>query len=109
MQIAIAFPPLNLLGVDDPALLIGSVNLRSYFGVNSADASLTGLAEFTPGSVFKEYGATLILNRHMGGPWYAGVTTTASRLSSELADSPIVEQHGSRTRWLSGIFLTYHY
>lgn len=144
--------PLKLLGVDDPALLFGSANLRttfgsghggnvveikvgflreltprlttvaqlvmvhsdakynrSYFGVNSADADLTGLDEFTPGSAFKEFGATLILNRHMGGAWYAGVTTTATRLSSELANSPIVEQHGSRTQWLSGIFLTYHF
>ena len=82
---------------------------RSYFGVSGADASLTGLAEFTPGSAFKEFGATLILNRHMGGPWYAGVTTTVTRLSNELADSPIVEQHGSRIQWLSGLFVTYHF
>lgn len=144
--------PLEMLGVDDPALLIASANLRttfgaghggtvfelkagvlreltprltsivqlimvhsdasynrSYFGVSSRDAGITGLAEYNPGNAFKEFGATLILNRQLGGPWYAGVTTTATRLSSELANSPVVEQHGSRIQWVSGLFLTYHF
>ena len=144
--------PLEMLGVDDPALLFASANLRttfgaghggnlfelkigvlreltprlttvaqlvvvrsdarynrSYFGVSNTDADVTGLTEYTPDGAIKEVGATLIFNRHMGGHWYAGVTTTATRLSSELANSPIVEQHGSRTQWVSGLFVTYHF
>ncbi len=138
--------PFEMLGVDDPALLFASANLRttfgagyggnlfelkigvlreltprlttiaqlimvhsdasynrSYFGVSSADADITGLTQYTPGGAIKEFGATLIFNRHMGGHWYAGLITTATRLSSELAKSPVVEQHGSRTQWVSGL------
>lgn len=144
--------PFEMMGVDDPALLVASANLRttfgaghggnileleigvlreltprlttvaqlvvvhsdakynrSYFGVSSTDADVTGLSEYTPGGAIKEVGVTLLFNRQLGGHWYAGVTTTATRLSSELASSPVVELHGSRTQWVSGLFLTYHF
>ncbi|AHE52798.1 hypothetical protein NX02_05290 [Sphingomonas sanxanigenens DSM 19645 = NX02] len=81
---------------------------RTYFGVTSADAAVSGLAAYRPGSGFRDVGAGLTagywFDRHFGVIGRAGATY----LVGDAADSPITDD-GSRWQPTAGLALSYRF
>ena len=83
--------------------------MNAYFGVTPAQAIVSGVPAFSPDGGVKSVGAmagiTHQISRSFGIFGYAGY----DRLVGDAADSPIVQQFGSRDQFSGGIALYYSF
>lgn len=79
----------------------------TYFSVDADGAAASGLSQYAAGSGLRDVGIRLsaryAITRQIGLGGFAGV----SRLVGDFADSPIVDERGSATQGIGGLFLTY--
>jgi MipA family protein len=81
----------------------GGDYMDRFFGVNAAQAALSGLPQYNPRSGLLSYGVAA----QVGYKWNARVETVAfvqySRLAAEAARAPLVVQRGSRDQVTVGV------
>ncbi|WP_281685021.1 MipA/OmpV family protein [Thalassobaculum salexigens] len=81
----------------------------TYYSIDAAGASASGLSQFSAGDGLRDVGlrvsARYAITRAIGIGAMAGV----SRLMDDFADSPIVDERGSATQVFGGMFLTYSF
>jgi len=84
----------TLVAVGLRTVWAGGDYMRTYFGVNPAQAAASGLPAFAAGAGFKEVGLRLILRTHLSDKWTLRSKLGASRLLGDAAASPIVKLRG---------------
>ena len=79
----------------------------TYYTIDAAGASASGLSQFSAGDGLRDVGlkasARYAVTKQIGIGAMAGV----SRLMGDFADSPIVDERGSATQFFGGMFLSY--
>jgi len=80
---------------------------RAYFGVDTAQASATGLPIFAPGGGLQSVGATAGLIYQLSRRWGLMSYARYDRLVSDPSESPVVRRFGSRDQFGGGFGLTY--
>lgn len=83
--------------------------MRSFFGVDARQSANSGLAEYAPGSGFKDVGVELTSGYHLTEHWSLGGLAAYSRLVRGAADSPIVRERGSPNQFVAGLGLFYRF
>ena len=83
-----------------------------YFSVSPADSAASGLAVYDADGGWKDVGLGLFGTYDLDGNLLNGglavfSVNSVSRLVGDAARSPLVEQRGSRTQWLTSIGLAY--
>lgn len=81
--------------------------MNTYFGVNSADAARTGLPLFDADSGFRDVNATIAGVIHFSRNWHVGIGLKYFGLTSDAADSPIVDDRGSESQFIAGLGVAY--
>lgn len=84
--------------------------MGTYFTVDSADAPAAGLASYDADDGFRDVGTRWALNWEFPGAENVGIAVAASyfRLLSDAADSPIVDDVGSKNQLFGGVMVTFH-
>ncbi|MEM8709671.1 MAG: MipA/OmpV family protein, partial [Planctomycetota bacterium] len=82
---------------------------QAYFGVTPSGAAASGLAAYDPGSGLRSLGAQATASFYFSPAHGVFALMRYDRLSSDLADSPIVEEIGSADQMLVGIGYTYRF
>jgi outer membrane protein len=81
--------------------------MDTYFAVDSADSTRSGLPKYTAGGGAKDFalsgGATFYLSRS----WVTTAGLKYSRLLNHASDSPIVDQRGSENQLIGGVGVAY--
>jgi MipA family protein len=81
--------------------------MDTYFGVNSVDATRSGLPHYTAGGGAKDFvlvgGGTFYLSRS----WATTAGVRYSRLLDHASDSPIVDDRGSENQFFTGVGIAY--
>lgn len=83
--------------------------MQAYFGVTEQQAGLSGLREFAAGSGMKDVGAALSLNYLLTEHWRVTGQLSYRRLLGDAADSPLVEDEGSRNQASGALFVSYRF
>lgn len=95
------------LSIGTSATYADSDYASTYYSIDAAGASASGLSLYSAGSGLRDIGlkvsARYAVTRAIGIGAIAGV----SRLMDDFADSPIVDERGSATQAFGGMFLTY--
>lgn len=95
------------LSIGTSATYADSDYASTYYSIDAAGASASGLSQFSAGDGLRDVGlkvaARYAITRAIGVGAMAGV----SRLMDDFADSPIVDERGSATQAFGGMFLTY--
>lgn len=95
------------LSIGTSATYADSDYASTYYSIDAAGASASGLSQFSAGDGLRDVGlkvsARYAITRAIGIGAMAGV----SRLMNDFADSPIVDERGSATQAFGGMFLTY--
>ncbi len=95
------------LSIGTSATYADSDYASTYYSIDAAGASASGLSQFSAGDGLRDVGlkvsARYAVTRAIGIGAMAGV----SRLMDDFADSPIVDERGSATQAFGGMFLTY--
>ena len=65
--------------------------MKTYFGINSREASDSGLAEYSPGSGFYDVGLDLNLTYDVSKAWSIIGIVKSHLLIGDAADSPLVK------------------
>lgn len=81
--------------------------MRSYFGVNAAQAAASGYPVYRPGSGFKDINAGLNGNYRLAERWSVVANVNYKRLIGGAADSPIVRIAGSPNQMNYSAFVVY--
>ncbi len=82
--------------------------MKAYFGVDSGDASRSGLDKFNADAGFKDVGANLTLSYLITPRWDVTGIGAYRRLTSDAEDSPVTEE-GSANQWYGGLLFNYHF
>jgi outer membrane protein len=81
--------------------------MDTYFAVDSADSTRSGLPKYTAGGGAKDFvlagGATFYLSRS----WVTTAGVRYSRLLDHAGDSPIVDDRGSENQFFTGVGIAY--
>lgn len=95
------------LSIGTSATYADSDYAQTYYSIDAAGASASGLSQFSAGDGLRDVGLKVsgryAITRQIGLGAMAGV----SRLMGDFADSPIVDERGSATQAFGGMFLTY--
>jgi outer membrane scaffolding protein for murein synthesis (MipA/OmpV family) len=83
--------------------------MENSFGVTGSDARLTGLDQFTAGSGFKDMGLFFQAAYRLTDSWSLTGAARYSRLFSDAADSPIVDDQGSANQFLGALGAVYKF
>jgi outer membrane protein len=81
--------------------------MRSFFGVNAAQAAATGYPVFTPGAGFKDVNFSLNANYQIATQWSVVTNVNYKRLIGGAANSPLVSQVGSPNQIVYTAFAVY--
>ncbi len=81
--------------------------MRSFFGVNAAQAAASGYPVYTPGAGFKDVNAGLNASYQIATQWSVVADVNYKRLLGGAADSPIVALKGSANQMNYSAFLVY--
>jgi outer membrane scaffolding protein for murein synthesis (MipA/OmpV family) len=82
---------------------------QAYFGITRAQASASGLREFTAAAGVKDAGAALSLNYLLTEHWRLTGRLAYRRLLGDAADSPLVEDEGSANQASAAVFVSYQF
>jgi len=83
--------------------------MRSFFGVNAAQAAASGYPVYNPGSGFKDVTAGLNGTYVIAPQWAVVADVSYKRLIGGAADSPIVRLVGSRNQMSYSAFVVYSF
>ncbi|WP_262695141.1 MipA/OmpV family protein [Kordiimonas aquimaris] len=82
---------------------------QAFFGVNAAQATGSGLAQYNAGSGVVSYGVSgsqiILLSRNVSAVAFTGY----DRLGHEASESTLIEQRGSANQFSAGLFLSYSF
>ena len=81
--------------------------MQSYFGVSDRQASNSSYSRYDAGSGIKSVGLELGVNWMMTESWAVMGSLGYSRLTSDAADSPLVDQKGDPNQFLSMVAVVY--
>lgn len=82
---------------------------NTYFSVNSADSTASGLTKFNAGGGIKDIGTTLNANYRINDKWGIMGIAGYSRLTGDFADSPITDNQGDASQYMTGIGVSYNF
>jgi outer membrane scaffolding protein for murein synthesis (MipA/OmpV family) len=82
---------------------------RTYFGVTQLEAQRSGLPDYRPKSGLRDAGLGLTAGYQFNEHWGLTGRLAYSYLLGDAADSPIVDQEGSRSQFLGGLALSYRF
>lgn len=82
---------------------------RAFFGVDTEDATATGLSYYRPKSGVYAYGVMTGAYYQFNDQWGAFGFAAYDRLTGDAAKSPIVTEIGSRNQFSAGIAATYKF
>ena len=83
--------------------------MSSYFGVDAAQSSASGLPIYDAGAGFKDVGLTLYLKQDLNKHVSLVTNVTLRHMLDSANDSPIVMQHGDPKQLLSSLALRYEF
>jgi outer membrane protein len=83
--------------------------MRSFFGVNAAQAAATGYPQFNPGGTFKDVTFSLNGNYAITPQWALVASVGYERLLNGAANSPIVRMVGSPNQMSASAFIVYSF
>ena len=89
--------------------VINANEMKTYFGVNSREASDSGLAEYSPGAGFYDVGLDLDLTYDISKAWSVIGIVKTHYLLGDAADSPLVSVKGSEVQVYGGLGIAYHF
>lgn len=89
------------LGLGVAATLANADYMQSYFGVTAAQATRSGYAMYTPGAALRDVRANLSLTYRITPKISATAGVSASMLSGDASDSPLVRQKSTTTGLLA--------
>lgn len=81
--------------------------MDSFFGVNAAQSARAALPEYNPGSDFRDVSLSVSSGYPISRHWALGGQVEYQRLLGDAADSPIVDEQGSRNQFVIGLGLSY--
>lgn len=102
--------PLSLafdFGIGASVTYGGSGYMERFFGVSAADSVRTGFSTFDANSGVRDLQISPVLMLHLSSKWHLGAGVQYRRLLDDAADSPLVEQRGSRDQFIGGIAAVY--
>jgi outer membrane scaffolding protein for murein synthesis (MipA/OmpV family) len=82
---------------------------EAFFGVNANQSAGSGLPQYNADGGVKNFTFSLASGYDITENWVIGATVIYSRLVGDAADSPIVEQRGSKDQVTAGIGLSYQF
>ncbi|MGA9435017.1 MAG: MipA/OmpV family protein [Roseobacter sp.] len=77
--------------------------MNTYFSVSPSGAAASGLSEFKAGSGIRDLRASVVYVQAISQQWQVGAGVFYSKLLGDAADSPIVDDRGSRNQLFYGI------
>lgn len=84
-----------------------------YFGISPTASLASGLPVYDADGGMKSWQAGLLLNQSLSGNllhgWSLSGTGSYKRLVGDFADSPIVDDRGSRAQWLAAVGVGYSF
>lgn len=89
--------------------VINANEMKTYFGVNSREASDSTLAEYSPGAGFYDVGLDLDLTYDISKAWSVIGTLKGHYLIGDAADSPLVKDAGAEAQVYLGLAVAYHF
>lgn len=81
--------------------------MSTFFGIGSSAAARSGLSTYDAGDGLRDARVTVMVIQSLSEHWHVGAGILFSRLLSEAADSPIVDDRGSANQILGGIGFVY--
>ena len=83
--------------------------MKTYFGINSKEASTSGLAEFSPSASFKDVALDLEVAYELSRNWSILALARAGYLLGDAADSPLVDPEGTELQFSTTLGFAYHF
>lgn len=81
--------------------------MDTYFGVSSGDSARSGLNQFNADSGLRDFRVPVMAIFSFNEHWHASGGVIYSRLLGDAADSPIVDNRGSKNQLFAGVGLAY--
>jgi outer membrane protein len=81
--------------------------MSTYFGVTQVDADRTGLRVYEADGGFKDIRVFPALVMHLSETWHLALGVQYRGLLGDAEDSPVVDDRGSSSQWLSGVGVAY--
>jgi outer membrane scaffolding protein for murein synthesis (MipA/OmpV family) len=100
------FGPLTLIGTPSVGL-IDTNYARTYYGINTGQASASGRPYYRPGGGVERTGIAFAATLPVTDKVALVATGSYGRLVGQAADSPIVRQGGSANQFVAALFVTY--
>lgn len=90
------------------AATYGSGNYTDeYFGVTPLDSLASGLPVYSAGAGMRDVRGWAAAMYHLSPKWHVGAGAMYSRLLGDAADSPLVDDRGSKNQWIYGVMGLY--
>lgn len=89
--------------------VINANEMKTYFGINSREASDSGLAEYSPGAGFYDVGLDVNLTYDISKAWSIIGIVKSHLLIGDAADSPLVSVKGTEAQVYGGLAIAYHF
>lgn len=83
--------------------------MQTFFGVSAAQSPLSGMRQYTPEAGFKDVGLSINMDYAFNQHWGLTGMLGYKQLLGDAADSPLVEDRGSASQLMSGLFLRYRF
>lgn len=81
--------------------------MGTYFSVSPSDAAASGLSTYNAGNGFRDARINLMGIISFSPSWHLGIGAIYSRMLGEAADSPVVDNRGSKNQLFLGLGLAY--
>ncbi len=81
--------------------------MSTYFDVDRSDSLRSGLPEFDADAGVKDIRINPVVVMHLSVNWHLAAGFQYRRLLGDAADSPIVDDRGSKNQWISGVGVAY--
>jgi len=81
--------------------------MDTYFGVSAGDAAKSGLSQFKAGSGLRDIRIPLMAIFSFSPNWHMAGGVIYSRLLNDAADSPVVDDRGSKDQFFAGVGIAY--
>ena len=81
--------------------------MSTFFSIGPQAAARSGLAAYDAGDGLRDARVTVMVIQSLSEHWHVGAGILYSRLLSEAADSPIVDDRGSANQLVGGIGFVY--
>lgn len=98
-----------IISIGPRLTVVNSTYNQSFFGVTALQSSRSGLPVYTPGGGPLSYGGGATILLPVAGRISATLIAGYDRYSGDAADSPLIQQRGSKTQGLIGLGLIYRF